>query len=98
MDSLFIQVFTTKKEEDFLVAKSLLDDSGIQYNTRDEKLQDLWIGENLSIEVTRENADKAREILKDFIIGTPAVPNDKQKDEFNFAASIGGISLVILLI
>ena len=103
-NNLFVPVYSAKDEEEFIIAKTMLDNSGIEYNTRDEKLHQLWVGEKLRIDVRKENAASAREVLKDFIEGTaiPIDENEKEifekKNEFNFFVSIIIVSIVILLI
>jgi len=92
-----IPVYIAPNEALFSLAQSLLDNAEVEYYTKGTNLHLAYGGPRI-IETMAENVDRAKEILKDFIEGTPAIPDDKQKDEFSFAASIGGISVIILLI
>jgi hypothetical protein len=105
-NNFLISVYTTNTRETFLVAKSLLDNAGIEYSTKNENLNysDSFAAPFV-LEVTQNNIDEAKELLKDFINGNPEAPaneEDKivfeQKSEASHAIAIGAILLVILLI
>lgn len=104
-ESLFIPVYSTKSEEEFIIAKSLLENSNIKFMTRNELVSRPGIGGNLTIEVVREDESEAKEILQHFINGSEVIPIDTdgkkaydQKNEFNYAMTIGSILLIVILI
>ncbi len=100
-NNLFIPVFKTKNRALFITAKSLLDNAGIKYSERGENPY----GGPMIIEVLHENEEEASEILKDFINGSPEVPETEyekklyeQKNEFNYAMLVSSILVLIVLI
>jgi hypothetical protein len=76
-----VTVFTTGDPADVMVAKSLLDDAGIEYFAKDEGVQDVFgagrIGSGFNvmagqveIQVRPEDEDSARQLLLDLDEGT----------------------------
>jgi hypothetical protein len=72
----FVTVFKTGDQSKILIAKSILNEAGIEYYVRDEKVQDLFgwgrIGAGFNmivgpvkIQVLRSRAEEAKELLRE---------------------------------
>ncbi|MCI0450230.1 MAG: DUF2007 domain-containing protein [Chlorobi bacterium] len=102
-NEILVRVYTAPNKALFLIAKSMLDNAGVEYYTKGENL-DLAYGGELVIEVTQDKLNEASEVLKDFIKGEMKSENPEQKiielrkAEFNYALVIGMICLTIILI
>ncbi len=94
-----VRVFNIKKREIFIIAKSLLDDANIKYTTRNSSLYNYGSTKEREILVNPADEDEAKAVLKSLIEDTKGEKVlTPQEDEFNFAATIGVISLVIVVI
>lgn len=74
-----VTVYTTSNQSDLLIAKSMLEEAGIEYFAKNDSLVDLFgrVGYNpaigpIEIQVRPEDADAAQEIL----LAMDSVPED----------------------
>ena len=100
----FVHIYTAPNDALFALAKSLLDNAEIEYYTKGTNLSFAY-GGPLIIETSSENADAAREILKDMITGNPEVPEtdynkmiSEQNNQSRFTLAIWIILFIIFLI
>jgi hypothetical protein len=94
-----VRVFAAKSRGVFEVAKSLLDDADIKYTTRNDFYYRFWATGDKEILVNPADEEEAKAVLKSLIedaSGEKII--DPRKDEFNFAATIGVIIIVIVVI
>lgn len=107
-----ITVFSTQKQAVLGVAKSILDDAGIEYLTSNEYLHNLAYGsaEGMGIKVPLEKAEEARKLLEnlDREITEEKIPpytldpkhniTPQKISEFNMFITISGIFAVVMAI
>ena len=100
----FVHIYTAPNDALFSVAKSLLDNAEVEYYTKGTNLHLAYGGPRI-IETTQENADEAREILKDFIKGSAELPKTEfekmiyeRNKESSYTLAVFIILAVIFLI
>ncbi|MBI5402797.1 MAG: hypothetical protein HY959_05320 [Ignavibacteriae bacterium] len=86
-----VTVFKTGHHGTIAVVKSILDEAGLQFNVKGEGIQDLigagifGVGYNpitgpVEFQVLEENAEYARELLKDVSDNPPETENDETEE------------------
>ena len=63
----FVLVYSTYNPAEVMLIKSILNDANIEYFTINEEGHVLCAPIGIDIMVTRDKADEAKELLKDFI-------------------------------
>ena len=95
-----VTVFSTSSKGVFLVAKSILDGSGIEYYTSNEYIDALaYGGEILSIRVSSKNTETVKKLLEDIQENSPIYNlGEQQEDEFIRFKIYASIVLLIIVI
>jgi len=100
----FVHIYTAPNDALFSLAKSLLDNAEIKYYTKGFYLKTAY-GGPLIIETSPEDAETAREILRDLINGEPEIQQTEyekmiyeQNSESRFTLTIWIILFIIFLI
>ncbi len=95
-----ITVFSTSNKGMFLVAKSILEGSGIEYFTKYEYLEALAYGSDTKdILVSEKNAEPARKLLENIREDKLKYGSEKkQEDEFDGFKRYTSIGLLIIVL
>ncbi len=95
-----VTVFSTANKGNFIVAKSILEDSGIEYFTKHEYLEALAYGaDTLDIQVFEKDEWTARKLFENIQENSPKYnKDDKQQDEFIRFKIYSSIALLIIVI
>lgn len=95
-----VTVFSTANKGIFIVAKSILEGSGIEYFTKHEYLEALAYGaETQDIQVFKKDADNARKLLENIHESNPRYSlGEQQHDEFARFKIYASIILLIIVI
>ncbi len=95
-----VTVFSTSNKGVFLVARSILDGSGIAYYTSNEFIDALaYGGEILSIQVSSKDAETVRNLLENIQENSPTYSlGEQQYEEFKLFKIYASIILLIIII